>query len=75
MKDSKGCVDTTTAAVSETETIKCLLNLKTEALFAYLNAVQDLNKQIRLMKIEEELSQITRNFDKALAEVLLREGK
>ena len=75
MEDSNGSVVTNTAGYSEKEMTRHLIKLKTDALFAYLKAIQDLNNKLREMNIENEIQQIVRKFDKSCAEVFLREGK
>ena len=75
MNNSNGSVVTKTAERSCDETTRRLLRLKTDALLAYLKAIQDLNNKLRQMNIDEEIKQIFQNFDKSMAEVFLREGK
>lgn len=48
---------------------------KTEILFTYLRGLQTLNKQLRLLEIREEIAQINRDHDRALAELFEREAK
>ena len=75
MEDLDGSVDIKTAKCSEAETTRHLIKLKTDALFAYLKAIQDINNKLREMNIDEEIRNIMLNFDKSCAEVFLREGK
>jgi hypothetical protein len=75
MEDSNGSVVTNMDGYSEREMTRHLIKLKTDALFAYLKAIQDLNNKLREMNIEDEIQKIIRNFDQSCADVFLREGK
>lgn len=75
MKDSNGSEVIQTAEMSEAQTTRHLTKLKTDALFAYLNAIQDINKRLREMNIDEEIRHIMQSFDKSCAEAFLRERK
>jgi hypothetical protein len=49
--------------------------LKTQLLFRFLRDTFELNKQLRTYQIAEEILQIDRERDRAMHELLLKEGK
>jgi hypothetical protein len=48
---------------------------KTELLFQYLRDIRDLNLEMKMLELSQEFAQIRHDHDKALAALLLREGK